>query len=184
MLNIQLATKYARAIFELAQDENKLDEYDGDLAKIQADVFSLPEAVKFFQNPLVPHKAKKDLLAKAFNGEISDNVMNFLMLLVDKSRIGIFNEIYEIFTALKNVEQGILVADVISAFPLTKTQENQLGKKLASVTGKKIKIRKHEDKSILGGLIVTIGDRRIDGSAAGRLRSLQNTLSVSSVANA
>ena len=59
MLNIQLATKYARAIFELAQEENNLDGYDSDLSKIREDVFAMPEAVKFFQNPLVPHKAKK-----------------------------------------------------------------------------------------------------------------------------
>ena len=178
MLNIQLATKYARAIFELAQDENNLDGYDKDLAKIQADVFSIPDAVKFFQNPLVPHQAKKDLLQKAFKGEISDTTMNFLMLLVDKSRIGIFNEIYEIFTALNNTAQGILVADITYAFPLTKQQESQLTKKLAAVTGKKIKVRKHEDKSILGGLIVTIGDKRIDGSAAGRLRGLKSSMAV------
>ena len=128
MLNIQLATKYARAIFELAQEENNLDGYASDLEKIQSDVFDIPDAVKFFQNPLVPHQAKKDLLKKAFDGEISDTTMNFLMLLVDKSRIGIFSEIYEIFTGLKNQAQGILVADVTFAFPLTKTQEGQLVK--------------------------------------------------------
>lgn len=178
MLNIQLATKYSRAIFELAQEENKLDAYNKDLTQIQQDLFSLPEAVKFFQNPLIPHQAKKDLLIKAFKKEVSDNVMNFLMLLVDRNRIGIFNEIYEIFTGLKNQAQGILVADVVTAFPLTKQQETQLSKKLSSVTGKKIQIRKHEDTSILGGVIVTIGDKRIDGSAAGRLRSLKNTLAV------
>lgn len=179
MLNIQLATKYARAIFELAEEENALDAYDVDLAKVQADVFSMPEVVRFFQNPIVPHQAKKDLLTKAFAGEISDTAMNFLMLLVDKSRIGIFSEIYAIFSALKNTAQGVLVADVTFAFPLTKTQETQLTKKLAAVTGKKVKIRKHEDKNILGGLIVTIGDKRIDGSAAGRLRALKSSMAVS-----
>ena len=181
MLNIQLANKYAKAIFELAQDEKKLDAYDKDLSKVAEDVFGVPEAVKFFQNPLVPHKAKKDLLIKALKKEVSENVMNFLLLLVDKSRIGIFSEIYEIFTGLKNEAQGILIADVISAFPLSKQQETQLSKKLTTLTDKKIRIRKHEDKSILGGLIVTIGDKRIDGSAAGRLRNLRSTLSVNSI---
>lgn len=180
MLNIQLATKYSRAIFELAQEENKLDDYAKDLLQVYEDVFSLPEAVKFFQNPLIPHQAKKDLLAKAFEKEISPEVFNFLMLLVDKNRIGIFNEIYEIFNGLKNQAQGILIADVVTAFALTKTQETQLIKKLATVTGKKIQIRKHEDKSILGGVIVTIGDKRIDGSAAGRLRALKSTLAFGS----
>lgn len=176
MLNIQLATKYARAIFELAQDDNKLDQYADDLNQVQADLFSLPDAVKFFQNPLVPHQSKKDLLSKAFKDNVSDTVMNFLLLLVDKNRIGIFPEIFAIFTNLKNSAQGVLVADVVTAFPLSKTLENQLNKKLATVTGNKIVIRKHEDKNILGGIIVTIGDKRIDGSAAGKLRALKSSL--------
>ena len=176
MLNIQLASKYATAIFEIAKEENKLDAYDKDLAKVRADVFSIPEAVKFFQNPLVPQQAKKDLLVRAFDKEISATAMNFLMLLVDKKRIGVFNEIYDIFTSLKNKAQGILIADVTCAFPLSKKQQDQLTRKLGTLTGRKVKIRTHKDTSILGGLIVKIGDKRIDGSAAGRLRALQSAM--------
>ena len=176
MLNIQLASKYATAIFELAQEENKLDAYDKDLAKVRADVFAIPEAVKFFQNPLVPQQAKKDLLVRAFDKEISATVMNFLMLLVDKKRIGVFCEFYDIFTSLKNKAQGILIADVTSAFPLSKKQQDQLTRKLSTLTGRKVKVRTHKDTSILGGLIVKIGDKRIDGSAAGRLRALQASM--------
>ena len=176
MLNIQLASKYATAIFEIARDEKNLDGYGKDLAKIRADVFSIPEAVKFFQNPLVPQKAKKDLLARAVGNEVSTTVMNFLMLLVDKKRIGVFNEIHDIFTSLKNKEQGILIADVTSAFPLTKKQQDALVRKLTSLTGRKIQVRIHRDESILGGLILKIGDKRIDGSAAGRLRGLRSSM--------
>ena len=176
MLNIQLASKYATAIFEIAKDEKNLDGYDKDLGRVRADVFALPEAVKFFQNPLVPQQAKKDLLKRAFDKEISETVMNFLMLLVDKKRIGVFNEIYDIFTSLKNKEQGILIADVTTAFPLTKKQQDALIKKLTTLTGRKIKVRPHKDESILGGLVLKIGDKLIDGSAAGRLRALQTAM--------
>ncbi|MCR5834128.1 MAG: ATP synthase F1 subunit delta [Selenomonadaceae bacterium] len=178
MLNIQLAGKYATAIFEIAQDEKNLDGYEKDLAKVREDVFSIPEAVKFFQNPLVPNKAKKDLLTKALGKEISKTAMNFLLLLVDKKRIGVFNEIYDIFTSLKNKAQGILVADVTSAFPLSDTQEKALTKKLTELTEHKVQIRKHDDPSILGGLVLKIGDKRIDGSAAGRLNGLKNSMLV------
>ena len=181
MLNIQLASKYAAAIFEIAKDEKNLDGYDKDLAKVRADIFDIPEAVKFFQNPLVPQQAKKDLIKRAVGNEISATVMNFLMLLVDKKRIGVFNEIYDLFTNLKNREQGVLIADVTGAFPLSKKQQDALTKKLAALTGRKVKIRPHKDVSILGGLIVKIGDKRIDGSAAGRLRALKNSLSVNSL---
>ena len=176
MLNIQLASKYATAIFEIAKDEKNLDGYDKDLGKVRAEVFAIPEAVKFFQNPLVPQQAKKDLLRRAFDKEISETVMNFLMLLVDKKRIGVFSEIYDIFTSLKNKEQGILIADVTTAFPLTKKQQDALVKKLTTLTERKIKVRPHKDESILGGLILKIGDKLIDGSAAGRLRALQTAM--------
>ncbi len=176
MLNIQLASKYATAIFEIAKEEKNLDGYDKDLGKVHSDVFAIPEAVKFFQNPLVPQQAKKDLLKRALDKEVSPTVMNFLMLLVDKKRIGVFNEIYDIFTSLKNKEQGVLIADVTTAFPLTKKQQDALIKKLMSLTGRKIKIRPHKDASILGGLILKIGDKLIDGSAAGRLRALQTAM--------
>lgn len=176
MLNIQLAAKYATAIFEIARDEKNLDGYGKDLEKVRDDVFSIPEAVKFFQNPLVPAQAKKDLLNRAVGKEVSATVMNFLNLLTDKKRIGVFNEIYDIFTSLKNREQGILVADVTSAFPLTKKQQEALVKKLTTLTRRKIQIRTHKDTSIIGGLILKIGDKRIDGSVAGRLRDLRNSM--------
>ena len=177
MLNIQLANKYARAIFELAQEDNNLDQFDKDLSFVRDYIFSIPDAVAFFKNPLVPHSAKKDLLNKALNGSISDTVLNFLFLLADKNRIAIFNDIFNIFSALKFDAQGILIADVTSAFPLSNLQQSNLASKLAAVTNKKIFIRSHLNPDILGGIIVQIGDKRIDGSAAGRLKALRNSLS-------
>lgn len=181
MLNLQLANKYARAIFEIAQDSKKLDAFDKDLSKVNDEIFSVPEAESFFQNPLVPDIAKKDLLTKTLKKDISETALNFLYLLVDKRRIGIFSAIYEIFSDLKNNAQGILIADVTTAFPLNRQHESLLIKKISALTDKKVRVRKHEDKSILGGIIVTIGDKRIDGSARGRLNSLKNTLSAASV---
>lgn len=174
MLNIQIASKYANAIFEIAQDNNILQEVAEQLSLIQQNLFSLPDAVKFFQNPIIPQQAKKDLLYKAFNEDFSPIIINFLLLLVDKNRIGIFNDIFQIFTNLKNQALGIIVADVITAFPLSKQFEDKLSKKLQAISGKNIILRKHIDISILGGIIVSIGDKRIDGSAAGRLRALKN----------
>ncbi|MBR4904444.1 MAG: ATP synthase F1 subunit delta, partial [Selenomonadaceae bacterium] len=87
---------------------------------------------------------------------------------------------YFLYLMMIYKEQGILIADVTSAFPLSKKQQDALVRKLGNLTGRKVKVRTHKDESILGGLIVKIGDKRIDGSAAGRLRSLRNSLSVNS----
>lgn len=160
MLNIQLANKYARAIFELAQELNSLDQFDLDLAFVRDNLFNIPDAVAFFKNPLVPHSAKKDLLTKSLNSEISSTVLNFLLLLTDKNRIGIFGDIFDIFKSLKFDAQGILIADVTSAFNLSNDQQLALANKLSAVTNKKIVIRTHIDSAILGGVIVRIRDKR------------------------
>ena len=178
MLNIQLARKYARAIFEIAEEEKKLEKYGDELASINKDLFSNDQAVAFFSNPQIDAKSKKELLTKCFKGEVSETIMNFLLLLVDKRRIGIFSAIESEFRALSNEARGILIADVISVGALTKTQQTQLQKKLSTLTGKKIQLRLHHDKKILGGLIVTIGDKRIDGSVAGRLQGLKSSMVV------
>lgn len=176
MLNFQLATKYARAIFELAVEQNNLEQFDQDLAFVRDNIFNVPEASDFFKNPLVPHNAKKDLIDTLLNGKISTTVLNFLFLLADKNRIGIFIDIYHIFSNLKFDAQGIIIADVTSAFNLSNDQQLALANKLSAVTNKKIIIRTHIDPSILGGIIVRIGDKLIDGSAAGKLKALKNSL--------
>lgn len=176
MLNLQLARKYSKAIFEIAQEEGKLEAYGEELAKVRKDLFQAPEIRAYFQNPLIQPKAKKDLLSKCFEGELSTIVYNFLLLLVDKRRIGILDAIEEEFRSLSNRARGIVIADVTTAAPLGTTQQAQLSEKLASVTGKTIQLRMHEDDGIIGGMVVKIGDRRIDGSVTGRLESLRKEL--------
>lgn len=178
MLNLQLALKYSTAIFEIAKDEGKLVEYGEELATVRNELFSVPEARSFFQNPNVMPAAKKELIAKCFQGELSPIVFNFLLLLVDKRRMGIFEAIEDEYRRLSNRERGILIADVTTARALTKGQAAKLQKKLETISGKKIQFRTHLDPEIIGGVIVKIGDKRIDGSVRGRLESLRAQLMV------
>ncbi len=176
MLNLQLARKYSKAIFEIAQEENKLEAYGDELAGVREDLFQSAEIRGFFQNPQIERKAKKELLVKCYQGELSDTIMNFLLLLVDKRRIGIFDAIEEDFRGLSNQARGIVIADVTTAGAMGSAQQEKLAKKLATVTGKKVKLRLHEDKSLIGGVVVKIGDKRIDGSVTGRLEKLRREL--------
>jgi F-type H+-transporting ATPase subunit delta len=176
MLNIQLARKYARAIFELAQEENKLVEYGDELAAVRSGLDSVPMALAYLSNPQVEAKAKKELLQKLFEGEVSDNIYHFLLLLVDKRRIGLLDAIDDLFRGFSYEARGIVVADVTTAEPATAAQQEKITQKLAEVTGKTIKLRLHEDKKLIGGVVVKIGDKRVDGSVAGRLATLRKEL--------
>ncbi len=179
MLNIQLARKYGVAIFEIAKEENKLEEYGKELAKVSKDLFSHADLKGFLTNPQVQPQAKKDILSKLVQGEISDLMFKFLLLLVDKRRIVLLEAINECYQELSNKEQGIVVADVTSAFDLKEELQRNLGKKLEEVTGKKIQLRLHNDKKIIGGVVVKLGDKRIDGSVTGRLQALKAELMAS-----
>ena len=173
---MQLALKYSTAIFEIAKDENKLVEYGDELKMIRSELFDLPQARAFFQNPQIQSEAKKELITRCFKGEVSKVIYNFLMLLVDKRRIGIFEAIEQEYQRLSNRARGIIIADVTTAHGLSKQNQIKLQKKLESVTGKKVKLRLHEDEKIIGGVIVKIGDKRIDGSIAGKLESMRQNL--------
>ena len=176
MLNLQLAQKYATAIFEIAKEENKLVPYGEELSMIRENLFQIPQARAFFQNPQIQNEAKKEVLKKCLKGEVSKNIFNFLLLLVDKRRIGVFEAIEDEYRKLSNRERGILIADVTTVRGMNNKQQEQLQKKLASITNKKVQLRLHNDEKILGGVIVKIGDKRIDGSIAGRLESMRQTL--------
>ena len=106
-------------------------------------------------------------------------MMNFLLLLVDKRRMGLLEAINDCYQELSNKAQGIIIADVTTAYDLKAELKARLSSKLESVTGKKVALRTHNDKSIIGGIVVKIGDTRIDGSVAGRLQALKAELMAS-----
>lgn len=176
MLNVQLARKYAQAIFEIAREEDKLVEYGRELAEVCTGIESVPAASAFLSNPQVETKARKELIGKLFEGELSPHVYHFLLLLVDKRRFGLLPAIEAEYGRLSNEARGILIADVTTAAPADDGLQEAIRAKLAQLTGKQVQLRLHEDEDLIGGVVVKIGDRRIDGSVAGRLETLKKEL--------
>ena len=172
MLNMELARKYARAIFELACEDNALKEYGADLAKVQKLYTECPELKAYLCNPNIQPEDKKSLLREVFEGGVREMVLNFLLLLIDKRRMMVFDAINAIFGQLSNEKLGIAVADVTTVEALRPEQIKELTARLESITGKQVSLREHRDPSLIGGVVVRIGDRRIDGSIKGRLAAM------------
>lgn len=179
MLNIQLARKYGMAIFEIAQDEKKLVEYGRELSEVSQAVFAQAELRDFLTNPQIQPQDKKYVLSRLLKEQVSPMMLNFLLLLVDKRRIVLLEAIDDCYQELSNKAQGIIVADVTTAYELKAELKERLSSKLESVTGKKVRLRTHNDKEIIGGIVVKIGDTRIDGSVIGRLQALRAELMAS-----
>lgn len=177
MLNLQLANKYAHAVFLLAKEENKLEEYRTELKQLSQYWTQVPELGAYFANSSVPLPAKKEVAEKIIQSEgCSAMVGNFLRLLIDKGRTSLIPEIVRSYENYANEELNILVADVTTARPLESSLAGKLTKRLAELTGKSIQIRPHLKPEMIGGVIVRMGDRRIDGSLVTRMQALKEKL--------
>lgn len=176
MLNLQLASKYSRAMFLLAQEEGKLAEYGQELMALASDIQGAPELKAYLESPMIPGQAKQEAVQKIFGGELSPMMMNFLRLLLDKQRVSLLGEIARQYEDLSNEAQGILVADVTTARTLSDALGERLITKLGEVTGKTIRLRKHLDEKLIGGAVVRMGDTLLDGSLKSRMKALEAQL--------
>lgn len=176
MLITQLAKRYATALFEVALEEKQLDAFGAQLADLYEAISDHPELEQFINNPRVKKEVKKELVQKLFEKQLSPIVYNFLRLLIDKRRENILQGVLAEYKNLANAAQNIVPAEVTVARPLARPQEAKLIEKLEAITGKSVVIETKVDQSIMGGVIVRIGDKLIDGSVACQLKTLQKQL--------
>ncbi|HWR38013.1 MAG TPA: F0F1 ATP synthase subunit delta [Patescibacteria group bacterium] len=176
MLSNQVALKYAQAAYELAAEKNKLDLAQQQLEMVASTICEHAELSDLFYHPRVPAAAKKEILQQIFAGQLEDFLNKFLLVLVDKSRENLLPAIVGEYVRLANEERNITEADVVTAFALTENQLAALATKLGQVTGKTVLLKTHVDKQILGGIVIKMGDKLIDGSVQRQLRSLQSDL--------
>lgn len=175
MLNARLAQKYAQALFELAKARQCLPQVLRELEEVAAGVQQHAQLSVFFFHPRVAAAAKKETLRQVFP-ETGDLVHKFLCLLVDKRRERLLPAAAAEFRALAHAAQNMVEAEVITAVPLQTRQEEALAKRLGQLTGKTVLLRQRQDAALLGGMVVHIGGKRIDGSVRGQLERLRRSL--------
>ena len=172
-----IASRYARAILELADEAKQLDRVAKDLVDAAEMWKSSSELRDLFSNPSfsadVRKKALVDLTTRA---AFSPLVKNALLYLNDRRRIEFLPDIAEAFGVLAEARAGKVRAEVISAAPLGEAYYLQLKKALEDVTGKAVTIDKKTDPSLIGGVITRVGDQVFDGSLRTRLQELTESL--------
>lgn len=176
MLSNQLATKYAQALCELTEEKGILDDAEQQLGMVVSLTEQNSDLHTLLYHPLVPGAAKKETIARLFGSELHAIVLNFLLLLVDKHREAALPAILREYTSLANEIRNIVIADVTTALPLAAKQEQALAAKLSAITGKTVRVQQHVDTRLLGGVVVKIGDKLIDGSVARQLTMLKAAL--------
>lgn len=176
MLTNQLALKYAQAIYEIASEKSLLSEVEQQLKLVEATVAGHADLSTLMFHPLVPAPAKKETISRVFAGDLDDFVQNFLLLLIDKRREPALPAIIREYIRLANEARNIAEAEVLTAKELTGGQLNALAAKLSQVTGKNIVLKTAIDQDLIGGVVVKIGDKLIDGSVVRQLKALKTAL--------
>lgn len=171
-----VSRRYAAALFNQARTNGTLKETSADLAVIAETLVAAPGLAALVGHPLVTQSRKKEALTGAFSSKISAATLSFLNLLADKRRTGLLADVKAEFDSLLREHNNVVAATAISAVPLTKTQLTALEKALEKRTGKDIELTTSTDPSLMGGILVRIGDTVLDGTVKGKLDRLREQL--------
>ncbi|KGX86442.1 F0F1 ATP synthase subunit delta [Pontibacillus litoralis] len=176
-MSIEIVGKrYANALFQLGQEQHKLEQFEEELRIVREVFHSNKPLMEFLKHPRVELHKKKQLLKEAFQG-FSNEVTHTLELILDRHREAIIPTMVSEFIHLNNEARGIAEAEVYSVRSLSKDEEETIqtvfAKKLQKDT---LRIHNIVDPSILGGLKLKIGNRIYDGSVSGKLERIEREL--------
>lgn len=176
MANTQAAKRYARAVFQLAEQENRTDAVCSDLLAIGALLGQSDELARFIGNLVIPSERRAQTLQALFGGKVDALTLRFLLFLESKRRLPALPGIIAQVSALYDEKLGVLTAEVTSAAPLEPGQFAAIGRKLEDKFNKKIKATASVDPRLLGGFIVQVGGTIYDHSIETQLQSLGKKL--------
>lgn len=176
-IQASLAGRYATALFELARDQKALDAVSASLASLQAGLDESDELKRLTTSPLVTRdEAGKAIAATAQSMQLDPLTTNFLGVLAGNRRLGELGPVIRAFAMLTARHRGETTAEVVSAHPLDAGQVDALKARLKSQTGRDVAVKLRVDPAILGGLIVKLGSRQIDGSIRTKLNTLAHAM--------
>ncbi|MFN3689721.1 MAG: ATP synthase F1 subunit delta [Fimbriimonadales bacterium] len=176
MVDIRVARRYARALFEVALKQNLLQPTADDLAGLRTLLEQSAELRAFFYSPLIPRDRKIARLREALHAQLHPHTLRLLELLVEKRREKLFEAVCAEFQKIQEAHQGIARATIESAAPLTEAEQNSIVQKLQQSTGKRIIPTFEVNPDLIGGVRVRIGDYQIDGTLRGALDRLRDQI--------
>ncbi len=176
MIKRAIATRYANALFALAEEKGILDDIEKDFPGVAEVIASSGELAAFLSHPAISPDDKKTLLADLFKGKVHEVLFDLLQLTVDKSREEYIPLIQEDFMALLMEHRRQVHAQVSSPFPLSDDVKKEIAERLAKALDKTVIIDEVIDESLIGGIKVQIGDRVYDGSITSKLDQLRDAM--------
>lgn len=166
---------YARALFQAAQEEGKLEKIASDLAALAAAVDEVPELRAFLRNPQIEPTGKASVLDEISAGA-DELVRNFVRLVAEKGRAGELVEMNAELDALVAQAQNRLALEMTTAHELSDEEARSIVETIEKASGRTVEATRWVDPSLVGGIVLQVGSFRADGSVRGRLERLRQEL--------
>lgn len=173
---MQVARRYARALYEEAQRDSVTDAVDEDVDLISETLENSRELKNFFQSPVVSREKKDAVVRQLFESRMQPLTMRFLQMLIEKQRETVFSEIVAAYREMRDRQLGIVRAQAQVAVPLTDEDRMHLVEALERMTGQTVTLQVEERKELMGGVVVRVGDTVYDGSVRHHLDQLREQM--------
>ena len=173
----QIGREYAEALFSLACESGAEKEMMSALDRISDILEGSPEYRELLSSPAIPAGERAELVDQAFRGKIPEHAVSFVQLLCEKRRMADFPFCAEEYKKLLEAKNALTEAIVTSAVPLSADEISALKTKLEKISGRNVSVTCHVDAELLGGMIVEMDGKIMDGSLRHRLRELKDVMS-------
>jgi F-type H+-transporting ATPase subunit delta len=168
----EIATVYARALFEAAQEQGRLDVVRDQLGEVADALDANRDLQVFFFSPYFSTKEKQDGLARTLT-DADPLLTNFLELLIEKHRMPVIFRMRRRLDSLWEQENRLLPVEVTSAIALEDAAVAQIGERIGAQTGRRVELTATVDENILGGIVLRVGNAILDASIRNRLEQLR-----------
>jgi F-type H+-transporting ATPase subunit delta len=166
---------YARALFEAAREDGKLEPVAADLSGLARALDEVPELLAFLRNPEVEPAGKAEVLQEITAGA-DELLRNFVRVVSEKGRAGEIGEMNEEFEALLAREQNRLALELTTAYELSDEEAASIVAAIEKASGRKVEATRTVDPELIGGIVLKVGSFLADGSVRGRLERLRREL--------
>ncbi|HVV55822.1 MAG TPA: ATP synthase F1 subunit delta [Mucilaginibacter sp.] len=174
MSELTVATRYAKSLIDLAQEENALEAIRKDMEVFIQTLRANHQLQAVLANPIIAHNKKIAILEAIFGKKINKVTDSFFKIMINKSRSEVLYATAKEFISQYNIIKNIVRANVVSASSLSEENKKKIVAELEAVTGGTIELHTKVDAGLIGGFVLTIGDRQVDTSISSSLKKLKN----------
>jgi F-type H+-transporting ATPase subunit delta len=163
-----IARPYAEAVFKLAREQGKLPQWS-DTLELLATVVAHPEMAALVGNPRLTHQQVVELVVSVCRDQLPAEAVQLLKVMAENKRLSVLPQVHQRYEALRYESEGVLDAEITSAFPLAEKEVAAISESLSAKLGKRVKATSQVDQSLIGGVKIAVGDWVVDGSVRARL---------------